>query len=171
MTNNQDFIAYEYLQQTVPVAFEAAFTDGYENFGWQLDKRSVVLNQKSVHLQFKRDRRIDNKVELNRLQRQFDEQMAEVVQLNRQQVAIPTVIAITVGLLGTVFMGVSVFAYLAAFLVLSIVVAVPGFLLWGASYFVYRWYQRRITTRMQPSIEERLDQTAATCQSAFTLSH
>lgn len=49
MTNNQDFIAYEYLQQTVPVAFEAAFTDGYDNFGWQLDKRSVALNQKSVH--------------------------------------------------------------------------------------------------------------------------
>lgn len=73
------FIAYEYLTQTVSPSMQATYVDGYANFGWQLQESKEGLH--GVTLAFKRDRSITHKSELNRLQKQFEQQMAHVVRL------------------------------------------------------------------------------------------
>ena len=71
------FIAYEYLTQTVSPSMQATYVDGYANFGWQLQESKEGLH--GVTLAFKRDRSITHKSELNRIQKQFEQQMAHVV--------------------------------------------------------------------------------------------
>ena len=77
------FIAYEYLTQTVSPSMQATYVDGYANFGWQLQESKEGLH--GVTLAFKRDRSITHKSELNRLQKQFEQQMAHVVRLEKSK--------------------------------------------------------------------------------------
>lgn len=75
--NAKNFIGYEYKEVTATSAMEDVFADGYPNFGWVLD--GIVpsaLGFSTVNLKFKRDRKIRNKAELSRLQRQFEQNAA-----------------------------------------------------------------------------------------------
>ena len=79
-TGRKEFMSYEY--KTVPAdADRASFLlDGYENFGWELDdniyqnagEAARAGKQKKVTLRLKRNRKIINKMELTRLQRNFE---------------------------------------------------------------------------------------------------
>lgn len=97
------FIAYEYLTQTVSPSMQATYVDGYANFGWQLQESKEGLH--GVTLAFKRDRSITHKSELNRLQKQFEQQMAHVVRLEKSKQSSATSLSLLIGIVGTVFMG------------------------------------------------------------------
>ncbi|KRM54502.1 hypothetical protein [Lacticaseibacillus sharpeae] len=75
MTDN-DFIAYEYLEQRIPKAMQNAYLDGYANFGWTITDRTPDIGKNTVTLKLKRDRSIPEKAALNRLQKQFEQEMA-----------------------------------------------------------------------------------------------
>lgn len=120
------FIAYEYLTQTVSPSMQATYVDGYANFGWQLQESKEGLH--GVTLAFKRDRSITHKSELNRIQKQFEQQMAHVVRLEKSKQSSATSLSLLIGIVGTVFMAGSVFAWEAALILLSVMLAIPGFL-------------------------------------------
>ena len=69
-------------------------------------------------MKFKRDRKVRNKAELTRLQRQFDSCVSEIESLERSKYLRASVFAYIIGVVGTAFMAGSVFAYLADMLVL-----------------------------------------------------
>ncbi|KRL12732.1 hypothetical protein [Schleiferilactobacillus perolens] len=121
-----NFVAFEYLQQTVAVRMQNTYVDGYANFGWQLQE--VKEGVHGVTLSFKRDRTIAHKTELNRLQKTFEQQLARVIRLERAKSVGARIVGLTVGIGGAAFMAGSVFAWEAALIVLSIILAVPGFL-------------------------------------------
>jgi hypothetical protein len=74
---------------------EGVYVDGYQNFGWQLDGGGYG------RLKFKRDRKIRNKAELSRLQREFEAKVGEIENLERSKTSGAQIIALTVGLIGT----------------------------------------------------------------------
>lgn len=82
--------------------------------------------------------------------------------------AIPAILlAISISaVLGTAFMAGSVFAVTAPApeIVLSIVLAVPGFLGWILPYFVYRSLVRKRTLRLTPLIEEKYNEIYEICE-------
>jgi hypothetical protein len=63
--NGKNFVGYEYKEVSTSRGLEGVYADGYPNFGWELEGGNYG------RLKFKRDRKIRNKAELSRLQREF----------------------------------------------------------------------------------------------------
>jgi hypothetical protein len=104
--NSKNFIGYEYKEIAASRNLEGVYADGYPNFGWELDGGNYG------RLKFKRNRKIRNKVELSRLQREFESKIREVENLERSKTSGAQVTALTVGLIGTVLLGGATFAYI-----------------------------------------------------------
>ena len=108
------FTGYDYKQITVPQARASMYSDGYESFGWQPDEHfSITGTGTSVTLHLRRDRKILNKMELTRLQRNFEASMEEIETLEKSKQSKPQISALTAGIIGTVFMAGSTFAVTA----------------------------------------------------------
>lgn len=172
------FMAYEYKEVTADESKASFFLDGYENFGWEPDEnfayagvdksaRKTTPSQKpKVVLHLKRDRKIVNKAELTRLQRNFEACVAEIETLEEEKTTTATVCALVVGLIGTAFIAGSVFAVTAQppRILLCVVLAVPGFLGWILPYFLYRKVVSRKTEKINPLIEAKYDEIYEICE-------
>lgn len=166
-----NFIAYEYLEQRIPKTMQNAYLDGYANFGWTVTDRTPDIGKNTVTLKLKRDRNLSEKAALNRLQKQFEQELASAAAMESSKTSVPTMIALGIGLLGTVFMAGSVFAYIGGLLLLSIILAVPGFIGWGLAYFSFNWAQSRRTQKLAPALTQTYDAAAEDCKQAFQLMH
>ena len=175
---NRNFIAYEYKEVTADIAQASFLMDGYVNFGWEIDenvmpdtterysaKTGTHQHRKTV-IRLKRDRKILNKMELTRLQRNFEACVAEIGNLEKEKTSRPSIAAITVGIIGTAFMAGSTFAVTAQppHIILCIILAIPGFLGWVVPYFLYRAGVRRQTERITPLIEAKHDEIYEICE-------
>lgn len=166
------FVGYEYKDISVRRELEPLCADGYANFGWTLegtDTVSTLQGTNTASMRFKRDRKICNKAELTRLQRQFEACVHEIQALERSKTTSASIAAFTVGLVGTVFLAGSVFAYIGGMLAPSIALAVPGFLGWIIPYFAYRKIQKNKTDKLTPLIEQKYDEIYAVCEKGNSL--
>lgn len=182
MSEERNFVGYEYKDITVKEKLISMYVDGYENFGWQLDGTSEnipgvqlegisrsIPGRAEVTIKLKRDRKIPNKAELTRSQRQFESCMNEVITLENSKVTGASVAAYTVGVIGTAFMAGSVFAYTGGLLVPSIILAVPGFLGWIFPYFLYCQIQKKKTAQVEPAIDQKHNEIYQVCEKANKL--
>ncbi len=169
---SRDFVGYEYKELSVPSEQFSLYLDCYENFGWAADENSPPRDQHGmITVMLKRDRRIVNKAELTRLQRNFEACAKEVEALERSKTSKPTISALVVGLIGTAFMALSVFAVTAQppHILASILLAVPAFAGWIAPIFLYRRQLHRRTAQVDPMIEEKLEEIYRLCERGHQL--
>ena len=164
--------SYDYMKITVDEALASKYMDGYLSFGWCQDenmKPERAMGKVTIH--FKRSRSIINKVELTRLQRHFEACMQEIETLDNSKHSIPTIGALSCGILGCAFMAGSVFAVTAVtpIIWLMIVLAIPGFALWGGAYFCHRALKHRQTKKVTPLIEAKYDEMDEVCKKAQVL--
>lgn len=166
------YIGYEYKEISVAAKDVSLFLDGYENFGWMPEApRPADPRRGTVTLHLKRNRKIINRMELTRLQRNFECCMEEIRQMERSPKQTATVWALGIALLGTVFMAGSVFAvtgepprYLA-----MILLAVPGFAGWLLALPVYRRAFRRQRRKLQPFIDAKYEEMYQLCEKGHSL--
>lgn len=123
----------------------------------------------SVVMKFKRDRKIRNKSELVRLQRQFEACSAEIISLEKSKVTKAAGIAYAVGVIGCAFMAGSVFAVISGNIPLCVILAVPGLLGWVASYPIFRGISAKRTEVADPLIEQKYDELYSVCEKASAL--
>ncbi len=156
----ETFIGYEYRDVTVKKDYVSLYTDGYENFGWEIEgTESVIQPAGSVILKFKRDRKLRNKAELTRLQRQFDSLVEQIIHLEKSKSVLALIVAIAIGILGTAFIAGSVFAIsYGNHILLMIVLAIPGFVGWILPYFFYTRLVHQKTAEVNPVIEMKYDE-------------
>lgn len=165
-----NFIGYEYKEVTVKREMETLYVDSYPNFGWILEGRtSGIPDIINVNLKFKRDRKIRNKVELTRLQRQFESSADEIERLERSKFVGASTAAYIIGVVGTAFMAGSVFSYLGGMLLLSVILAIPAFVGWIIPYFCYLRILKRKTEKVSPLIDQQYDKLYEVCEKAHTL--
>lgn len=170
MTNQENgFVGFEYLEVPAKRTMESLYVDSYRSFGWAYEGTFAQEGNGGVRIKFKRDRRIRNKAELTRLQRQFEACAREIEALERSKTSAASIAAFTIGLAGTAFLGGSVFAYLNGMLPLMVLLAVPGFLGWIAPYFCYRKMRLRRDAQVATIIEEKNDEIYTVCQQGFRL--
>lgn len=170
MKDKNNFVGYEYKDVTVEPSMESLWTDSYANFGWLLERKVTdTIGMNSIKLRFKRDRKIRNKVELIRLQRQFEGCIKQIENLEKSKNIGASAFAYGVGILGTAFMTFSVFSYLGGMLPLSIIFAIPGFLGWILPYFGYIKIKDRKAEKVNPLIDEKYDMIYNTCEKASRL--
>lgn len=174
----RDFIGYEYKEVSAEPGQISFLIDGYENFGWEVDENIVqygsdrfsektrASHHRKIMLRLKRNRKIVNKMELTRLQRNFEACVAEIKNLEKEKTSRPGIQALSVGIIGTAFMAGSTFAVTAdpPLILLCIILAVPGFLGWIFPFFLYKWGVRKQTEKMNPLIEAKYDEIYEICE-------
>lgn len=174
----KNFVGYEYKEISGDSAVISLLLDGYENFGWEQDENlpGSVTAGKPVHgrknmICLKRNRKILNKAELTRLQRNFEACVMEIQTLEKRKTSAATVWALVMGIMGTAFMAGSTFAVTAQppCIVLCIILAVPGFQGWLLPYFLYRKIQAKETRKITPLIEEKYDEIYEICEKGSKL--
>lgn len=169
-TNEGTFIGYEYKDVTIKGDMLSVYTDGYVNFGWILEGTSASMQKiGTVTLKLKRERKIRNKAELTRLQRQFEVYLNEIIALEHSKGITAATVAYILGILGTACMAGAVFAYLANRFPLMVFLAIPGFIGWIIPYFCYVGMRRKKTERVTPLIDEKYDEIYDVCKKANSL--
>ena len=164
-----NFVGYENKDITVRRESETIYIDSFANFGWKLEGSNISLSHNSVNLKFKRDRKIPNKVELTRLQREFEAHVKEIEKLEDSKIIASSTAAYIIGLAGTALMAGATFSYLAGQIVLCVILAVPGFAAWGVSYLAYLRIKRNRTDKVAPMIDNEYDAIYEVCEKASTL--
>lgn len=168
--HESNFVGYEYQDISVKRSMATVYTDGYENFRWKLDGTTEQPGKNdSVTMKFKRDRKIRNKAELTRLQRNFDACVSEILSLESSKYIRASVAAYAVGIAGTAFMAGSVFSITADKLITCIILAIPAFIGWVLPYFLYRGIIKKKTAQVTPLIDQKYDELYAVCEKANCL--
>lgn len=167
-----DFVGYEYKTVTVDSAVASMCLDGYESFGWITDeKKQPPKTLTAITLQLKRNRKIANKMELTRLQRNFEACLTEIGTLEKSKTSTATAISIIIGLVGTTFIAGSTFAVTAAtpHIALCILLAIPGFIGWGLPVFLHKKLVQKRIKVVAPLIESKYDEIYELCQKGNSL--
>lgn len=176
-TKRKSFVAYEYKEVVAEHERAALLMDGYESFGWEIDDslptNGVLLTEKfvpsgtpKIAIRMKRDRKLVNKMELTRLQRNFEACVKEIETLENAKTTRATIWAIVVGIIGTAFMAGSVFAVVAPTpqILLCIVLAIPAFIGWILPYFIYKKLVQKDTEKYTMLIEAKYDEIYELCE-------
>ena len=161
--------SYDYLKITVNENLYSQYLDGYACFGWIQDE-NYPRDDKALHL--KRSRNILNKMELTRLQRHYEACMEEISSLETSKNSISTMLSISIGLLGCVFVAGSIFAITASqpLIWLTIVLGIPGIFLWFAAYPISIFIKKKRAQQIYPLIEDKYDEAYQVCEKAQKLS-
>lgn len=169
--NNKDYVGYEYREIFVPEYLSSLCADSYPCFGWEPDSNPVQGRRERTKpgytgLRFKRERKITNKMELTRLQRNFDSCIEQLEALERSKTSSPTITALITGLVGTAFMALSTFAVTAEppNVLLCILFAVPGFIGWILPVYLYRNLVFAKKKKLEPLIEQKYDEIYEICE-------
>lgn len=166
----KEFTGFEYRDITVKKNMQAVYADCFGSFGWLLEGSGEIAGKvDSVVMKFKRDRKIRNKAELTKLQRQFEACTGEIVSLESSKVVKAAAIAYVVGVIGCAFMAGSVFAVTAGNIPLCVILAIPGFVGWIIPYLIYRSVSGRKAEAVNPLIDQKYDELYMVCEKANAL--
>lgn len=177
---HRSFVGYEYKEVTAESSMASFLLDGYESFGWEMDERLSgngstrgARSRNKAVLRLKRNRRIINKMELTRLQRNFEACVSEIEALEKSKTSAALMYAVILGVAGTAFMAGATYAATAEppHIALCILLAVPGFLGWILPYFLYKEIVGKQTGRLTPLIEEKYDAIYEICEKGDRLLH
>ncbi|MFV0364104.1 MAG: hypothetical protein ACK5LL_13625 [Suipraeoptans sp.] len=177
MTNNdrgRSFASYEYKEVSGSSTRVSMYLDGYFNFGWNIDENFInpqnrIMGVETV--QIKRDRRIVNKIELTRLQRNFEDCMRQIDQLERSKTTKATVVSLIIGIIGTAFIAGSVFAvtHEPPIIWLTILLAIPGAIGWALPYPIFRKMAIEDSKKMETLIDNKYSEIADICKKGSRL--
>lgn len=174
------FVGYDYKEVIASQDNISFLMDSYENFGWIRDdniiyhgpdKKGVPVTK--IILPLKRDRKIMNKTELTRLQRHFESCMKELDYLEKSKTSKATMLALIVGILGTVFMAGAVFAITSdpPQIALCIILSLPAILGWISPYFIYRQVAKQRSQTLEPFVDKKREEIYEICEKANKLLH
>lgn len=163
----KNFVGYEYKEIVADSSRASFLLDGYENFGWEVDGNiQENASRKEMIMHLKRNRKIVNKTELTRLQRNFEACVNEIDTLEKAKTSVAAMYAMTLGMIGTAFIAGATFAVTAQppYYILCILLAIPGFLGWIFPYFLYKRIVKKQTEKLTPLIEEKYDEIYEICE-------
>jgi hypothetical protein len=177
------FVAYEYVSVNVEPERVALYSDCNENFGWQgiecqetrtsdayfLNTTASSEGHDSVHLQFKRDRKIMDRMQLNALQKRCDAALSAIRRYERQERALPFSVSLAVGIAATAFLAGSVFSFQANYIVLFILLGIYGVIGCGLPYFIFRRLKNAKAAEISPKIDQQYEVICQICEQAKTI--
>ena len=171
MEKERNYVGYDYTEVTVKCGNENIYLDNYPNFGWELDERCLSpMKFDAVVLKFKRGRKIQNKTELTRLQRQFESGIKEIKRLKRSTKIKSSVIAYVIGVIAGGFLaGAILCQLLAGILFLTILFGIIGAAGSLLSYAAFALIGKRLAAKVDPIIEHQYDEIYEVCEKASKL--
>lgn len=181
--NSEHYIGYEYMEVKADSSRASMYIDAYGSFGWEQDEnlnitykqnvygKSGLPQEESILLRFKRDRKIMNKAELTRLQRNFEDCMNQIEALEKSKTNTAMIVSLSIGVVGTMFIAGSTFAVVATppIIWLCVLLAIPGFAGWILPCFFYKTIVSKRTKIVEPLIEDKYDEIYEICKKGSRL--
>lgn len=170
--SSKSYVGYEYKEIRADGSNISFYLDCYENFGWVLDETASQMKESGITtLCLKRDRKIINKQELTRLQRNFEDCMNQITSLENSKTSKATAYSLIIGFIGTVFMAGSVFAVTGQppLIWLCILLGIPGIIGWTAPVLMYKYIVDRRAEVVNPLIDEKYDEIYEICEKGSKL--
>ena len=198
MSNNENFLAYEYKNVTVKRNSAGMYIDCMESFGWKLvendgyDAGTLLTNLHPVNLgrnlasaaqsfgetadpsetmtlKFKRDRRIENKQQLEKLEREYEDALSAIQKAERKKAAQKMGISLGTGIIGTLFIGLAVYNFVFANIVSGVLFAAVGAIGWAIGFFSNIKIGKKKSTQAAPYVDEQLNIVYNACEKAHAL--
>lgn len=173
---NQTFM-YEYKEIVGKNTKIAFLLDCYESFGWEIDDRFIEKEEVPANIPGKvpaicerivlrRLRKIINKAELIRLQRNFESCIKEIEALEHSKTSTAQIASISTGMIGTAFMAGSVFAITGVnpMWVFGSILGIVGFIGWTLPVFIFRKVKEKKSEQIIPLIEAKYDEIETICE-------
>ena len=178
MENKEKVITYEYMSINVKKELEPIYIDVYNCLGWELIDLEISLSPKdllSSKISFKRDRKINNKQALLKIQKDINSTFINIEKLESKKNFKASFNAFGIGLIACVFLALSVFM-MTGYLSLNtftipfqIIFGGIGILLCIPPYFVYKNTLALKTEELQPLINNEYDIISEKCEEADLL--
>lgn len=152
------YVAYEYKEIEAKGERAALLMDCYQSLGWEAEQGNAPGK-----IMLRRSRKIMNKAELTRLQRNMEACVAEIDAMQKGKTTKASIVSLVLGLIGTAFMAGSVFAVTATppIIWLCILLAVPAFTLWALAPILYPRMVAKRTKTVNELIEQKYDEIYA----------
>jgi len=198
MSNKESFVGYEYKTVNATRDSAGMYIDCMENFGWSLVENDGYNVQDSLSslnpvnfgrniasaaqtfgetadaapamtLKFKRDRRIENKQQLEKLEREYEDALSAIQKAERKNIAQTMGISLGTGIIGTAFIGLAVYNFVFSNTVLGVVFAAIGAVGWAIGFFSNMKIGKKKSTQTEPYVQEQLNIVYSTCEKAHAL--
>ena len=198
MKNNNDFVAYEYKTINATRDSAGMYIDSMENFGWNLIEddgfnAQVLLTNlnpanlgrnianaaqtfgetadvaPTMTLKFKRDRRIANKQQLDKLEREYEAALSAINRIERKNNAQTMGVSLGTGIIGAVFVGISVYSFVSSNIFMGVIFAAVGAIGWTIGFFSNRKVSQKKSAQTEPLIQKQLDIAYGACEQAHAL--
>jgi len=172
----ENYVAYDYVSINVKNDLEPMYRDCYENFGWipvssESRKNDYYINSTInisdlVTLKFKRDRKINNKAELQTLQRKCESAFEKISKLEKEPGTSATTYSLSVATVGIVFMAISVFSITGESIlwIPAIIGGLLGIIGWILPFLVFKKIKTKKTEENVSKIEEQYNIIYDTCE-------
>lgn len=160
------YVVYEYKEIEAKGERAALLMDCYQSHGWEAEQGNALGK-----IMLRRSRKIMNKAELTRLQRNMEACVAEIDAMQKDKTTKASIVSLVLGLIGTAFMAGSVFAVTATppIVWLCILLAVPAFTLWALAPILYPRMVAKRTKTVNELIEQKYDEIYAICEKGSKL--
>ena len=167
-------IIYDYKTIKVKRSIETLVCDTYENLGWELTNTSSAEGSLFyINLSFKRNRKIENKVELLKLQEKADNIIATIENLQNKKKNSGFTPALTTGIVGTLIFGggMSMCMLLKGigYMIGGIGLGLVGVGICALAYPLFKNINKKKNIQIQPLIESEFDKLADICEQAVKL--
>lgn len=167
-------ITYDYKTVRVQRSMEAMLTDAYENLGWEVTNTQMAgVGTNNVDISFKRDRKVVNKQELNKLQFKIDDTLEKIRKIQNQKGNAGVPEGIATGVVGALVLGggMSMVMVLSgtAYLIGGIVLGVVGIGIGLLGWLVDNKIQKKKLAKLEPQYQEELDKLSDLCEEANKL--
>lgn len=167
-------IIYDYKTIKVKRSIETLVCDTYENLGWELTNTSSVEGSLFyINLSFKRNRKVENKVELLKLQEKADNIITTIENLQSKKKNSGFVQALSTGIVGTLVFGggMSMCMLLkgVGYMIGGIGLGLIGAGICALAYPLFKKINKKKNNQIQPLIESEFDKLADVCEQAVKL--
>lgn len=171
----ENAITYDYKTVKVKRNIETLVCDTYENLGWELTSTSSVESSLFyVNLSFKRNRKIENKIDLLKLQEKADNAIANIEMLQNKKKNAGLVGALTTGIVGTLTFGggMSMTLLLSetlGYVIGGVALGVVGIGICALAYPLFKKINKKKNAEIEPLLESEFDKLSDICDEAVKL--
>lgn len=162
------YSGYEYKEIRGSYEKLSFYLDSYQCFGWEINDSIPV---KENHLYLKRNRNITNRMELTRLQRNFEADLEKIHMLEESKKSLARITGVILAAIGIMFTAASVFAVTAQVpnYVLCAMLGGPGILLCVLAVLVKKPLIQYRTSKVSPLLEARYEEIYTICDKGKNL--
>lgn len=164
-----DAYSFDYVTVEANEKMALETVDCYEALGWQIVQREGGLGLKAA-LTFKRNRKIANKNELNKIQHKMDDALKAVNGYEAQKTTKAFAAAMGIGIPGTLAFGGGMSLCIAvggtAAIIGGIALGLAGLGICGLGYLAYQKINKKKTTAMNILIDKKREEISGFCDEA-----